>query len=211
MLQSISVIPLIHQAELYENVAEGQASLHNGHMQEAGSPEWQPAEGAERLVFTWLANACIAAGFALMMTGVMAIRPPKTSAQSLIYGLCGYYVFFVAPALLLPPELPGAESSDLGVRQASWLITVILSCSGMALLVSARFWWVRVLALLVLSAPFMWLDAHPSMYSSAVPHPLIAQFAWMTGVTNLVFWLFLGIVVYLLSRKLTGHSLSEVV
>lgn len=211
-LQYFTVIPLIQQAEVYEHQSVELPTQRDAHEPGASLAEWEPEEGLERLGFTWLANLAIATGFSLMMAGLMALHPPRRLAQALVYGLAGFYAFFIAPVLLLPPELPGADSPHLQTRQATWLLTVGASLAGLGLLAFAKARWLRLLGLLVTTSPFLLFTRFSPHYLASLPEDLIQRFAVMSGLSNLVLWLVIGMGVYWLPGKLIGagrHSLSR--
>ncbi len=201
ILQSFSVLPIIQQAEQYEGTANQPARPDATHEHDEAAMDWQPTEGFERLAFTWLANLSIAAGFGLMMTGIMTLRRPNTFTEALLFGIGGYYVIFVAPALLLPPELPGAESHDLPARQATWLFTVAFSLAGLCMVAWSTTRWKRLLGFVVSCSPFLLFSRHEVNYADPVPPALIERFAWMTGFTNLLFWIALGLLVHWLQQR----------
>jgi cobalt transporter subunit CbtA len=209
LLQYFFVLPLIQQAESHENTIALPADTGESHVHSGPIGEWQPAEGLERLAYTGLANVAIASGFGLMMAGVMALRRPLTLIQAVLFGLAGYYVFFIAPAVWLPPELPGADSPGLEGRQAIWLCAVALSFSGLSFLAFAANRWLRILGLLVLFSPYLLFTRQAVHYSAPVPANLIEQFALITGLTNFVFWITLGMMVYGLQKWLIGISGSQ--
>ena len=201
VLQSFSVLPIIQQAEQYEGTANRTAGPDASHVHEEAAMEWQPAEGIERLAFTWLANLAIGAGFGLMMAGLMTLCRPRTLSEAFIFGVGGFYVFFVAPVLLLPPELPGADSHDLLGRQVTWLFTVASPLAGLCILAWSSPHWKRLLGFVVLCSPFLLFSRHEINYADPVPPALIERFAWMTGLTNLLFWIALGLVVHWLWKR----------
>ena len=72
-LQGVRLIPLIHEAEIYEGAENSDAAPGHDHMAMAGhepdgDSEWMPAEGIQRIGFTVLANILAATGFALLLT-----------------------------------------------------------------------------------------------------------------------------------------------
>jgi predicted cobalt transporter CbtA len=61
-----------------------------------------------------LANVSMAVGFALMLVAAFALSGRRITWRSgLLWGLAGYGVFFVAPSLGLPPEVPGTLAAPL--------------------------------------------------------------------------------------------------
>ena len=78
-LQSQSVVPLILEAETYEDAAMAAPPVAHVHAQDV--PEhvheadaWKPADGAERTAFTATANVLTAIGFSLMLVACFSLR-----------------------------------------------------------------------------------------------------------------------------------------
>src|SRR3989344_6484250 len=161
-VQRWQVIPIIDTAERFEQARTPpvggeparettQAHEHADHAHLAGA--WEPADGVERIGFTVLSNVLTAAGFALVMLAAMAILFRRSAAAKrkaatkldwrygLLWGLAGYVVFFVAPALGLPPEIPGAEAAPLESRQLWWAFTVVCTAAGLAVAALGKTPW----------------------------------------------------------------------
>lgn len=204
LLQSFTVIPLIQQAEQYEEWVPASSEMESHHDDSFAQEDWKPDEGWERLGFTWLANLSIASGFGLMMAGIMALHRPRSWAHSILFAACGYYAFFLAPALLLPPELPGSESPHLAHRQATWLFTVLASLAGLGIMGFVQKLSHRLLGLAALAAPFLIFTPLEVHYAAPVPPELITRFTWLAGVTNSAHWLILGFSTYWISLRLNS-------
>jgi cobalt transporter subunit CbtA len=207
LLQAFTVLPVIHQAEQYESQSPTLALEEGKHDHDDGD-DWKPHEGWERLGFTWLANISIASGFALIMAGVMSIHRPKTWFQSILFGMAGYYAFFLAPALLLPPELPGADSPSLESRQAIWLFTVVAALAGIYLIVLMTKAWQRLLGLLSLASPFALFSLEEARYLSPVPLDLVEKFTRLALITNAIHWMVIGLLVYWLFKKMKTKTIA---
>ena len=131
--QFFGTVPLIQQSEVYERkAAAGTPPAAHSHALPANDQgkahshenEWEPEEGFQRNAFTVGANILTAIGFALLLTGVYAIRGRHvTWREGLLWGLAGFVVFTAAPGLGLPPELPGMPVADLTARQTWWIAT----------------------------------------------------------------------------------------
>ena len=209
LLQAVTVIPLIHQAEQYEHHLPVMGSETGQHEHDGPEKEWEPANGWERFAFTWFANVSIAAGFGLMMAGIMSLHPPKSWTQAVLFGVAGYYAFFLAPAFLLPPELPGSDSSHLQSRQVIWLYTVVVSLVSMALVGFSTRPWLRLLGLVSLASPLLLFTQEDVRYSVPVPSELIEQFTRMTAVTNALLWATIGLSVRWLFLKVINQSMAQ--
>lgn len=212
LLQALWITPLILRAETYEDgpaAVEPHAHDVDAHEHaEAGAQHhhdaaWKPENGAERTLFTLAANIVMGVGYGLLLSGVYLLwRRPTGAAQGLLYGLAGFAVFFVAPGLGLPPELPGTAAAELGARQQWWIGTVAASAAGLALLIPARPWWLRLAGLALLLIPHGIGAPQPAAESSLAPAALQTEFRIATAVGNAVFWLLLGALSALALQKL---------
>lgn len=186
-LQRIHVVPSILQAEVHEQAAAPHVDEHDhGH-------DWEPANGLERTAFTALANVSMAVGFALLLGAAMSLRNGADSWRAgLLWGAAGYAVFFLAPALGLPPELPGTEAAPLLERQLWWLLTVTATAAGLALLILPRNWKFRIGGIVLLGIPHLLGAPQPDVRGSIAPIELAHSFIYATAMANAVFWLALG-------------------
>jgi cobalt transporter subunit CbtA len=212
-IQFWQVVPIILAAERFENAQAPQVTESAREPTQAReqverahpAAEWEPAEGAERIGYTVLANVLTAVGFALVMLAAMAAflqRKPAAKLDwryGLLWGAAGYVVFFVAPGLGLPPEIPGAEAAPLGARQVWWVLAVACNATGLAVAALGRFPW-RWAALALLAVPYLVGAPHP-VTNPFASHPsaaaaelteLARQFVWATALANALFWLVLG-------------------
>src|SRR5438874_10856509 len=76
-VQAVKIWPLIAAAEVYEKAGETAAAAHAGHDHGASplaAAEWEPEDGAERIVFTLVANILVATGFGLLLSAGFALR-----------------------------------------------------------------------------------------------------------------------------------------
>lgn len=193
--QQIRVIPILLQSEVYEEAAAAKqaqtAPAHAGHEHEPD--EWQPENGWQRTAFTAAANIVLSVAFALLLAATISLRGETVDwRRGLLWGLAGYVVFFVAPSLGLPPELPGTEAAALGQRQLWWILTVTLTAVGLGMLVFVRHWAIKIAGVALLAVPHLVGAPHPQMHSSTAPAELITAFIIATIITNAVFWLALG-------------------
>lgn len=201
--QQWRVIPLILEAETYEGAAPAEHS-HDGATAEHSHADaatahvhdddaWAPADGVERTFYTVLANVLGGLGFALMLGAVAVLSGlPITARNGAIWGVAGFITFQLAPAIGLPPELPGMAAADLGARQLWWWGTVI--ATGAALLTLAR--WrnpaALVIAAVLLLAPHLIGAPAAPHETSGVPAHLATSFAATTLAIGALFWLILG-------------------
>ena len=205
-LQTVWVTPLILQGEVYEDAAAAhettQVTPSEGHHHEAD--EWKPSDGTERTLYTAAADLLLGVGYALVLTSTYLLwRAPKTPLRGgVAFGVAGFIVFFVAPALGLPPELPGTAAAELSTRQAWWVMTALATAVALLMFFSSPRIWVRALAVALLIAPHFVPAPQPVVASSLAPEGLQHQFRLATTICNAVFWLALGIASSFAFRKL---------
>lgn len=171
---------------------------HDGDAHEHDHHGWQPANGVERTFFTVIANTSVGIAFGLILAAAFCLRGQVSGwREGLLWGVAGYAVFFLAPSLGLPPEVPGTAAAPLASRQFWWLATVLASGSGLALLTFARSWQMKLLGVVLLAAPHLVGAPQPEIPASAAPEALARAFIYATAMANAAFWLALG--------GLTGH------
>lgn len=186
-IQAVKILPLIAQAEIFE--AGG------------GTPASSVFDSA-RIGLTLLANSLAGIGFALLLSAALAWRRLSGVRNGLAWGMAGYIVFSLAPALGLPPELPGMAAGDLIARQMWWAGTVGASAAGLALIALAPGAALKCLGAVIMAAPHIVGAPHPPPgVPGAVPAELAAAFAVATLMVNLIFWAAIGAV--------AGHMLKR--
>jgi cobalt transporter subunit CbtA len=208
-LQQFQVVPLLLRAEAYEDAAskaraplpaEAQRPAAGAHAhgadEAAHSHEdagWKPEDGAERTTYTVLANITTAVAFGLLLSAAMFLRGAAPGWRSaLLWGAAGYAVFFLAPSLGLPPEVPGTSAAPVGERQAWWLLTAAATGCALALLVLARRWPLKLAGAAILLLPHLAGAPQPLVHASAAPVELARSFIYATAFANAVFWLALA-------------------
>lgn len=207
LLQSFWVAPLILQAETYEQapaveVHEHAAGAMDGHSHDAQA--WEPEDGWQRVLSTTGGNLVVAVGFALMLAGLYTLRAPSRTSQGLLWGLAGYATFCLAPTLGLPPELPGTAAADLVQRQVWWIGAAASTAVGLALIVFAGNWLLKLLGAAIIAVPHVIGAPQPEVHSMLAPQALETQFKIASQLTNAAFWLALGLIsAWLFRRKNT--------
>src|SRR5258708_11107887 len=114
--QFFGTVPLIQKSEVYERQAAAEAKpaaqphaggAHDHDKTHGHDKEWEPEEGFQRNAFTVAANILTAIGFALLLTGIYAIRGrPVMWREGPLWGVGGFVVFSSAPRPCLPPRMP---------------------------------------------------------------------------------------------------------
>ena len=122
VVQRWQVVPIILSAEEFENQsAQMVPAMASPDDHTHSADEWAPDDGLERTLFTMLANMLTAIGFALvLMSAMVASRsiPGNENTRfgwqrGLLWGIAGYAVFWLAPAIGMPPEIPLQTAAPL--------------------------------------------------------------------------------------------------
>lgn len=194
-VQQIRIVPLIDEAERYEQAAAQarHVATPRAHEHTQGHEGWQPEDGWVRNLFTTAANIVVAVGFALLLGAAVTLRDAKADWRSgLAWGLAGYAVFFVAPSLGLPPEVPGAQAAELVHRQLWWVAASGLAATGLALVVFVRRPAIKIVGVLLPVVPHLVGAPQPEAHGGAAPAELAQAFVIASFIANAVFWLSLG-------------------
>ena len=190
-----------HATPLHEHVDESSAAPHRHGASEADATP-APSGRARRTLLTAVANISLATGFGLLLCAVIHLRGGVTGWKAgVLWGLAGYAVFFLAPSLGLPPELPGTEALPLAARQQWWLEAVAASAAGLALVCWARRRYLKLAGIGLLLAPHMLGAPHLHEAASAAPVELANAFIGATAFANAVLWLTLGVFSSVFYRK----------
>ncbi|MCZ6728957.1 MAG: CbtA family protein, partial [SAR324 cluster bacterium] len=133
-------------------------------------------------------------GFGLFLAGAYLIYGGRVGfLRGFLWGLGGFAVFQLAPALGLPPAVPGSPLADVTARQVWWVGTVVASVVGLALVVFSRRNLLRGVGVVVILLPHLIGAPHlgPGV-TSPLPPELISRFILASLATTGMFWLFLG-------------------
>ena len=222
-IQHVRLSPLILQAEVYEKAADAAAEAKTaaepaakcaenmpGHTMCNGDQKaWEPADGVERTLYTTGASMLAGACFALMLAGVsLLIGEPITPANGLIWGLCGFFAFTIAPGAGLSPELPGMPSGDLLARQIWWIGTVAATGLGLYFIALKREPKWIVLAIALIAAPHIIGAPQPPTLETTVPAVLAADFVSNTIAAAAIFWCSIGAFLGLAFQRYSNQSES---
>ena len=208
-VQTVQVAPIILQAETYEQAApvapaapvphaHADAAAHAHHHEHEHEHDhehagWKPENGAERTLYTILANVTMGVACALLLCAALTVAGARpTWRQGLLWSAASYLVFFVAPSLGLPPELPGTSAAPLGQRQIWWALTALSTAGGLALMAFGRGSMRFVGGLVLLAAPHLAGAPQPLVQSRAAPEELAHAFVIASALANAAFWLVLG-------------------
>lgn len=205
-IQHLRLTPFIIAAENFEaaghahaapeagatNEAHSHADHDHGHAHDHGEG-WAPADGWQRTLATTLTAVMAGAGFAAVLAAISLISGlPITPQNGLVWGLCGFLAVTLAPAMGLPPELPGMPAGDLLARQVWWIGTIAATAAGIFLIATRGEAWAIALAIVLIGLPHL-IGAPGAVYGeSAVPPGLAASFAANAIAANAIFWVLIG-------------------
>jgi cobalt transporter subunit CbtA len=221
-VQRWQAAPLILAAEVYEaqkaeapkpvapavHVHSDAAAPHeHGHAHDVAK-EWAPANGFERLGWTWVANSLHAFSMALLVFAVMGVWLYRRGASVGSLALAGWVAAagFVSlhlwPSLGMHAEVPGMESAPLHARQVWWVLAVGSAAGACAVAGFVRASWRWLVAVALLALPF--LVGSPQLQGDALAgfgseaqaalEQLGGQFIWATTWVALSFWASMGVV-----------------
>jgi predicted cobalt transporter CbtA len=174
VLQYFLVVPVLMEGELYESGARIHFSLTGLPQSEAGSP------------IIWADP--------MRHLGTFAMDLITFTGSGLIWGFAGFAAVHLAPAMGLPPELPGTIAAELAPRQLWWIGCVIFTAAGIASLGYGRgpMWPVVGVALIV--APHIVGAPRLDTYFGLGPAELGSLFAARSLGVAAVAWAVMGAV-----------------
>lgn len=208
VVHEFTTTPIILHAEAFEN-GGGDAHKHSlrkdgisliapahahGPAKTAdGGEAWGPGDGLERTFFTTLANVLTGIGFALILTACFALSGRPVNGQTgVLWGFAGFGIASLAPALGLPPEVPGAMAADLASRQMWWFLCVAATAAGLWAMVfrSGAAWMIG--GIVAIALPHLIGAPQPESIGGNVPPELAAHFVAASLVTAAIFWCAIG-------------------
>ncbi len=182
------LLPLLLEAENYTSAARFPDTFEIMH-----------AFGQHRAMLLALANLAISLGYGLLLVAAMSLRGASGALRGLLWGLAAYVVVAVIPAATLGAGLPGEALADLSHRQWWWLFSATTAAVGLALAAFAGQRRIRLAGALLTLLPLL-VGAPHTTGESFIPEQLAQDFRIMRYLTNLIFWLVLGL--------LTGYLLA---
>lgn len=195
VIQHVRLTPLILEAETYENRGHDHGAAAGGEDHHAAEHDegWAPADGWQRTLSTFVTSAMSGAAFAAVLAGISLLTGVSlTRRNGIIWGLCGFIAVALAPAMGLPPELPGMPAGDLAARQLWWLGTIAATGSAIYLIATRRETWALASAIALIGLPHVIGAPAPVSHESAVPANLAASFAANSIAANAILWALIG-------------------
>ena len=190
-----TLTPLILHAEVFEG-----ATLHvhddgSEHLHEAPPPPGA-AQAGSRSLGTVATTLVAYLGFGLVLGAGMAAAAraghEPSARAGLLWGLAGFAAVQLAPAVGLPPELPGLASADLGARQMWWALCAAATATGLAALAFGRSTPYLVLGAALVLLPHALGAPQPPSHEGLVPPGLAALFATRSLGVAALSWAVLG-------------------
>lgn len=204
VVQHVTTTPIIIEAEQYEGGAHDHraAMSTHGHDAAGGTPaadvavaeeEWGPSDGIERTFYTTLATTVIGVGFSLVLLGAMSLAGVRIDSRTgLAFGVAGFAAVALAPALGLPPEIPGSGAAELADRQLWWFATAAATAAGLAGLLLTRNLVLQIGGAVLIALPHIVGAPHPEAFVSTAPAELAGHFAAASLAVTAMFWAVLG-------------------
>jgi cobalt transporter subunit CbtA len=219
-LQYVTTTPLILKAETYEKAEgghdHGAGAAAPAHSHDAGTPahnhgaeagEWAPEDGLPRTAFTTLATVGAGVGFAFILLAVLlASGVTPTARTGLAWAVGAFVATGLAPALGLPPELPGSAAAELFSRQIWWIATVAVTGLGLWLIARTSGALTIALGVALIAAPHIIGAPHPHEYSSDVPAEIAGHFTASSLVVHAVLWALVGAIAGFIWQRADGRA-----
>ncbi len=192
-IQLAFVVPTLLEGELFESGERLHFVLEGTPQSERGAPDL--GDDLTRHGMTVAFSLVTYLGYGLILAGAMVLAERYgfaiTARAGLVWGVAGFIAVQLAPAIGLPPELPGTPATEIGPRQAWWLLTVAVSAIGLALIAFGR-GFVPLAGVVLLLLPHLIGAPHLDTYWGFAPPELSAHFVTLSLGAALAGWALLG-------------------
>lgn len=193
LYQAYFITPIILGSEVFEVIEPV------SHHQMEETITWAPEDGIERNSWNFTSNFLLCFAYALILLSAMSIKTSTNTMKGIFWGLAAYLAIFVAPALGLPPEIPGMETTQLEGRQAWWLFTVILTAISLWLIAFQNYMY-KALGIILLILPHLLGAPQPELHGFTNSDPeavaeltrLWHDFVLQTTIANALLWVIIG-------------------
>lgn len=193
LLQFSFVIPALLEGELYETGARVHFATDGSTQSEKGAPGL--GGDMARHAMTVAFNIVTFAGYGLILLAAMVFASQKghalTARSGLIWGIAGFVAVQLAPAVGLPPELPGTPAAEVGPRQIWWAGTILATAVGLGLIAFGKS-WVPLVGVVLIALPHIIGAPHLDTYFGVAPPELSAHFVSLSLGVALAGWSLLG-------------------
>ncbi|WP_298295694.1 CbtA family protein [uncultured Litoreibacter sp.] len=195
LLQLWLVVPLIMEAELFESGQRVHFATDGSTQSDRGAPSvW---EEPLRHIYTIGFSAVTFTAYAFFMVAGFALATRAgheiTAKRGMVWGLCGAIAVVIAPAIGMPPELPGAIGAEVVPRQVWYLSCVVLTLIGLTQIAfdgRSRVWITAPIFLLV---PHLMGAPHLDTYFGVAPSELASEFVARVMGVAMISWVLLGL------------------
>ena len=192
VLQWLFVQPVLLHSELYEMGI----LKHFGALTNSAQPDLNRLQPI-RDILSILFSMVIYIGYAILLISAMTIHKLKSKTiisfhQGIIWGISGYIIVHFAPAISLPPEVPGVAAADLQSRQIWWFITIFFSAAGIWLIAFNSKKLPLLIGCILVLAPHIFGAPEPSSFTGPAPTEIGALFASRALGIGLISWAVLG-------------------
>lgn len=191
LLQWQFVQPVLLHSELYE---QGLLTHFGGALNstDVALERLQPVRDALSILFTMLLNT----GYALILIALMSVRQQHgdvlTPHRGIIWGIAGYVAVHLAPALSLPPEVPGVAAADVELRQIWWFGTVGATSVGLWLIAFSSHIMRNIAGIILILVPHLIGAPEADVFTGPAPTEIGALFASRALGIGLASWALLG-------------------
>lgn len=193
LLQFSFVIPSLLEGELYETGARIHFATDGSTQSDRGTPSLggDMARHAMTIAFDIITYT----GYGLLLLAAMIFAHEKghtlTARRGLVWGLAGFLAVQLAPALGLPPELPGTPATEVQPRQIWWALTILSTAIGLGLIAFGK-GWMPLISIPLLAAPHIVGAPKLDTFYGVAPPELSAEFVTLSLGAALVGWSLLG-------------------
>ncbi|MDA8747283.1 CbtA family protein [Litoreibacter sp.] len=195
LLQLWLVVPLIMEAELYESGARVHFASDGSTQSDRAAPSvW---DEPLRHLYTVGFSAVTFTAYAFLLVAGIALATKfgheLTVRGGAVWGLCGAIVVAIAPAVGMPPELPGAIGAEIGPRQMWYLVCVLCTGTGLVAIAFGNSGILALVGAALIAVPHLIGAPHLDTYFGVAPAELASEFvARVLGVAT-ISWVLLGL------------------
>ena len=205
LLQFTLVEPLILEGEEYETgnkshfggVLVINEALEASGTEAAAEPEEEPQNLLKRYSLAFFTDFVVFVGWGLIMVAGFAAAErfgyKVTLKNALLWGIGGFVAVHMAPALGLPPELPGTPAAELELRQFWWLTTAISTALALSIFAFGQGILTVVIGLALLIAPHLIGAPHLNGYAGLAPPELSGEYVARSLAVSMAIWVVLGL------------------
>jgi cobalt transporter subunit CbtA len=174
-------------------VTEGDTAVAEDHDHAAGSDE---SSGLTRDFWTVVFFGLVYVGYAMVLVAgfglASAYGKTITAREGILWGIAGFAVFQLAPAMGLAPELPGTMAADLADRQVWWWGTSLATALGLASIAYGRGVAALAVGVALLAAPYVIGAPELDGFSGVAPPEVAAAFSARVLGAALAVWALMG-------------------